>query len=632
MKKTAFLILLNLIITSSPSLTYCWIFPEHRDITRAAVEKLSPDQRKLLENLWKMAITGSEGRLTPELINNGDVASRHLIDFVSWPSISGDHSISSRDMLNIVLKSDWILKVCEIANDLKIELSEADSRDDVLNALRDSDLRFQRADPEYASRAGHNDVHFLCSVSGTTQTLSAYIINSLTEGVPLNALGVYMLYHQLALYKASYFATASLTIEEKTQLLLSALADEAFAIHFLEDFTAAGHAAGVWGDPSQKKGSHDYYNEHGIQTTTWEGVPIILVGDAWIRDEDIENTALLVKMSLEQVLNAFAGTTIINSAPMDSVYLFSPGDFNISKVDFMPPSTIDTTFITMVIPIFTITPVPALAQGLGELPRFRSELGFFIGLSASLSGTVVSRSFGPSQDYPGVISGVDATIKFGVGLDGVLSESSDGLAFLGVGYKRESGATSGILDLPETKAYGNLLSSIPARSSINIKLRCPFFLIPGDLIFTTPFLSWMAPETLEKMAAFAANGGLIPWQAGISTSIGRFQFIFGREVDVQLFGLNTRDVAFHEGLSPNNERGFVLASYKSTRIEFPILEYRPFRTFAADQSSKLFIQFYGGVDIPYDVELVENLDFKLKDLQNLWYIGFRLAFDWRYYL
>ncbi|MBK7267441.1 MAG: hypothetical protein IPI12_14145 [Ignavibacteriales bacterium] len=49
-----------------------------------------------------------------------------------------------------------------------------------------------------------------------------------------------MLYHQLALYKASYFTTASLTIEEKTQLLLSALADEAFAIHFLEDFTAAG--------------------------------------------------------------------------------------------------------------------------------------------------------------------------------------------------------------------------------------------------------------------------------------------------------------------------------------------------------------------------------------------------------
>ncbi|MBK7267437.1 MAG: hypothetical protein IPI12_14125 [Ignavibacteriales bacterium] len=66
--------------------------------------------------------------------------------------------------------------------------------------------------------------------------------------------------------------------------------------------------------------------------------------------------------------------------------------------------------------------------------------------------------------------------------------------------------------------------------------------------------------------------------------------------------------------------------HKSTRIEFPILEYRPFRTFAADQSSKLFIQFYGGVDIPYDVELVENLDFKLRGLQNLWYIGFQTRF------
>ncbi len=632
MKKTAFLFLFNLIIVSSPSLTYCWIFPEHRDIARVAVERLSPEQRKLFEDIWKIAIKGSEGRLTPNLINNGDVSSHHLIDFVSWPAISGDHSISSHDMLNIVLNSLWILKVSEIANELKTELAQADSRDDVLNALRDSDLRFQRADPEYASRAGHNDVHFLTSVAGTTQTLAAYITNSISEGVPLNALGVYMIYHQLALYKASYSATVSLTNEEKTQLLLSALADEAFAIHFLEDFTAAGHAAGVWGDPSQKKGSHDYYNEHGIQTTTWEGVPVIIVGDAWIRNEDIERTANLVKMSLGHLLDAFAGKININSAPLDSVDLFSPADFNISKVDFMPPLKIDSTVIAMTTPIITITPVPALSKGLGELPRFRSELGFFIGLSASLSGTVVSRSFGPGQDYPGVISGVDATIKFGVGLDGVLSESSDGLAFLGVGYKRESGAFSGIVDLPETKAYGNLLSSIPARSSINIKLRCPFFLIPGDLIFTAPFLSWMAPETLEKMAAFAANGGLIPWHSGISTPVGRFQFIFGREVSVQLFGLNIRDVAFHEGLTPNNERGFVLASYKSTRIELPILEYRPFRTFASEQSSKLFIQFYGGVDIPYDMELVENLDFKLKELQNLWYVGFRLAFDWRYYL
>ncbi len=631
MRYSRFFLLLSFVVLINGA-SLAWVFPEHRDIMRAAIEKLSPQKRQQLEDLWKIARAGSEGRLSPSVILEGTVTSLSPVDLASWPAIGGDHSVSASDMLKIVLGSDWILNVCEIAYELKLDLANADSRNDVLNALRDSDLRLQRADPEYASRAGHNDVHFLRSLSGMAQTLQSYIDSSIAEGAPLNALGVYIIYHHLALYKASYFASAALTDEEKTRLVLSALADEAFALHFLEDFTASGHAAGVWGEPSQKKGSHDYYNEKGIQTTTWSGEPLIIVGDAWIRNEDIEMTSVIIKMSLEQVLDAFAGSIRVNSAPIDGVDPFSPGDFNISKVDFMPALKVDSTVMAMAIPVLMLTPVPALNQGLGELPRFRSELGFFIGLAASMTGTTVARSFGPSQNYPGFISGVDATIKFGVGLDGVLSESSDGLAFIGVGIKREAGATSGIVDVPEAKAYGNLLSSIPARSSINLRLRCPFFLIPGDLIFTTPFLTWIAPQALEKMAAFAANGGLIPWQAGISTSIGRFQFIFGREVNVQLFGISDKDVAFHEGVDQDNIRGFVLASYKSTRIEMPILEYRPFRTFASDQSSKLFLQLYGGIDMPYDVALVENLNVKLKPLDNIWFVGLRIAFDWRYYL
>lgn len=631
MRYLRFLLLLSFFLFQYGT-TYAWIFPEHRDIMRAGIEKLSPEKRQQLEALWKLARTGYENRLSPYVIFEGTVTSKSPIDLASWPAISGDHSVSGKDMLNIVLNSDWIDNVCEIAYELKLGLAAADSRDDVLNALRDSDLRFQRADPEYASRAGHNDVHFLRSLSNMHQSLRSYLDYCIAPGADLNALGVYIIYHHLALYKASYCANANLTGEERARIVISALADEAFALHFLEDFTAAGHAAGVWGDPSQKKGSHDYYNERGIQTTTWNGESIILVGDAWIRNEDIERTAHLVRMSLEQVIDAFAGSITVNIPPFNGIDPSSPGDFNISKIDFMPEIGIDSNIVAMAVPIFMDTPVPALNQGLGELPRFRSELGFFIGLSASMTGTVVSRSFGPSQNYPGAISGVDATIKFGVGLDGVLSESSDGLAFIGAGIRRETGATSGVVDMAETKAYGNLLSSIPPRSSISLKLRCPFFLIPGDLIFTTPFLTWIAPQALEKMAAFAANGGLIPWQAGISTSIGRFQFILGREVNVQLFGLVDKDVAFHEGVDPNNDRGFVLASYKSTRIELPILEYRPFRTFASDQSSKLFVQFYGGVDIPYDMALVENVNVKLKPLENLWFIGLRIAFDWRYYL
>jgi hypothetical protein len=38
------------------------------------------------------------------------------------------------------------------------------------------------------------------------------------------------------------------------------------------------------------------------------------------------------------------------------------------------------------------------------------------------------------------------------------------------------------------------------------------------------------------MAVVAANGGLIPWQAGIATPVGRFQFILGREVVATFYG------------------------------------------------------------------------------------------------
>ena len=69
-------------------------------------------------------------------------------------------------------------------------------------------------------------------------------------------------------------------------------ADEAYAIHFLQDMFAAGHVAGTWGDASQRKGTHDYYNERGLKVSTWDGDIAVLTGDAWMR----------TKMPKEQLL------------------------------------------------------------------------------------------------------------------------------------------------------------------------------------------------------------------------------------------------------------------------------------------------------------------------------------------
>jgi len=40
---------------------------------------------------------------------------------------------------------------------------------------------------------------------------------------------------------------------------------------------------------------------------------------------------------------------------------------------------------------------------------------------------------------------------------------------------------------------------------------------------------------VATMAVQSANGGLIPWQAGIATRIGRFQFVLGGEVGLSFY-------------------------------------------------------------------------------------------------
>lgn len=93
---------------------------------------------------------------------------------------------------------------------------------------------------------------------------------------------MYRHHHLAALQKAARAGRETLPTETRRALLLAALADEAFALHFLQDTDAAGHIAGTWGDASQRKGTHDDDNEHGLEVSTWslDGSPVVVVGDA----------------------------------------------------------------------------------------------------------------------------------------------------------------------------------------------------------------------------------------------------------------------------------------------------------------------------------------------------------------
>jgi len=258
----------------------------------------------------------------------------------------------------------------------------------------------------------------------------------------------------------------------------------------------------------------------------------------------------------------------------------------------------------------------------------------FVGFVPVLRGSILSGGFGTEQKTAGLVGGLEESIRFGVGLDGVLNESGDGLAFLGLGWRQDGSSTAGIVDDPGTQAYGNLLAAIPGRSAISARLRLPFYVIPGDLLLAAPILFFVSPETLIKMGATAVNGGLIPWQSGLATSFGRFQFILGREMAVYFFGrTKERDALFNISPDEFGVSSIYILSYRSTQFEFPIVEYRPFSSFETEQRSSLFFQLYGGFDIPHDVEVLSTSSEGklLPELKTVWYLGMRLLFDWRHY-
>lgn len=641
-----------------------WIYPEHRDIAVLAVQGLDPAHKAQFERLWQIARTGNEQRLCDVPADTEQGTTPVCIDWAALPAIAGDHSCSSADLLTTVVDSTWILQLADVAAQLRIDLAripvtataeqldgpdspfadakrrfaDEKSRAARLNALRTADTRMQRADPQYATRADANLAHFVLSRPGTSLDPDDHARLSYGPGVELNAGGVYVWFHLAALDKASKLANEpGLSAVERETLVRSMLFDEAFALHFLEDMFAAGHVAGSWGDVSQRKGTHDFYNQNGLEAFTWTGRDrtLVLMGDAHMRPEDAALVAASVRASLEQVLDAAAGKPR-SGRPLPYVpgTSLQPETFDVCKSKGFParpappavagPLPYRESLREVLLP----TPVPGLAHGLGALPRSRSEVGPFMGLAGSIDVRGTHGGLLAGQSDWGAIAGLDLSFRAGIGLEGALGDAGDGIVFVQFGLRGDSPSSSKYSDAGlGARLEGNLTAAIPAESGLSLRVRMPYYLIPGDLLFLSP-LYLLNPELYTGMAISAVNGGLLNLQQGIATPIGRFQFVLGREVGVAWYGLTGNNqvlvpTQLFNGLP-------AIMNVKSTYIDFPILEYRPFRSFSNNQSSSVIFQLFGGLQIPYDAHMV-NPDFPLPELRNVWSVGLRMVFDWRYY-
>ena len=640
---------------------FAWVYPEHRDIAVLGVQVLDPQRAAAFDKLWKEARLGHENRLC-ELPAVADQGTAPLcLDWAALPAIAGDHSCSSKDMLDVVLRSQWILNVADVAAQLKEDLSrvpvvpapgqQADSdgmvrypdfarriqgekiRSERLNALRTSDIRLQRADPAYATRAGANNAHFLLARPTTQTGIDDYAGITIGAGAELNAVGVYSYFHLSALQKATRLANESFSPEQRSALVRAMLADEAFALHFLQDTFAAGHVSGTWGSTSQRKGTHDFYNANGLEVLTWDhqGGTLVIMGDAHMRPDDAKVAARAVRASLDQLIDAAAGKPMPGVRHSTAVPV-DPESLDVCNTITFPRRPPGQQFNKEVTPVLAQTlqptPVPGLGPGLGSMPRFRSELGTFIGLAGSLEARGVSGGFAPGQSDNGVIFGLDLGFRAGVGLEGVIGDAGDGLVFGQIGLHSDASSTNNVINGGGSGGVGgSLTAAIPSRTGFSLRARMPFYLVPGDLLLMSP-LYFFDPEAYSRMAVTASNGGLIPWQLGMSTRIGRFQFVLGRELGVTFYGVGSIDSLI---APPSAGSPLSIVDYKSTYYDLPILEYRPFRSFASNQSSSVMFQLFGGIDVPYGYTTVAPQGGPSVKLSPTYSLGLRMVFDWRYY-
>jgi hypothetical protein len=274
------------------------------------------------------------------------------------------------------------------------------------------------------------------------------------------------------------------------------------------------------------------------------------------------------------------------------------------------------------------TPVPGLGPGLGSMPRFRAEVGPFIGFTGSGDLRGIGGGYIPSVTSDGWIGGAELSLRAGLGLDGVIGESGDGLVFGSIGLRGDTRSSNTLPTSSAALEAAGGVSAVRSRFGIATRLRMPFYLIPGDLLLASP-LYLVAPEAYTGMAVTASNGGLIPWQSGWATRIGRFQFVLGRELGATFYGYGFENTTVVPGATPGADPRVV--NFKSIYFDLPILEYRPYRAFDTKQSSAVLIQLFAGADVPQSTTVTWPPGAPGVKLDTIYSIGLRLIFDWRRY-
>jgi len=630
------LLLLGLVLLS-PRRAAAWLFSEHRDISNAAVLRLPPEARAALEKLWAEARVGDAARLCTAMAAGDQGTEPACVDFAAWPALAGDHSCSPRDLATQVVPSDWVLPVSAVAAESKVELKAATTRVQKVNRLATANMRFQGADPEYATRASSNIAHFL--LPRHDDDVTAYIRSALAAGAPLNALGVYLQQHIAAVVAAEQFAAAPpADAKVRAEQARRILAIEAFALHWLEDAFAAGHVIGTWGATAWRKGTHDYYNEFGYDGQRWNGESIVLFGDGNMRRADLERASEVAALSLEQIAKALTPADPLAVASRgfglgpEGAYVFNACQELVQPVE---KGGNRLAIVEQIKPILLATPIPGRGEGDVHAPRFREELGPFVGIFGAIGGGVSWGGAVSSQARGS--TALAAGLRLGFGAESLTGSPGTATAFLEGGLQMAAAEAAKCEGAGcELVGTSNLFPAVPARTGLRLGIRMPFWVLPGDMLVLVPVLALVAPSALSTVGVAAASGGLIPYERTFQTSAGSFQIVLGREVSGTLYGyLGPANLPLYIapiGDNPDGTPQYGVISQRSLALGFPVLEWTPFREFATQLTFAASVQLGFGVEVPLTTDVVYPEGAPDIRPPNTWSVFLRGQFDGRYFL
>ena len=269
------------------------------------------------------------------------------------------------------------------------------------------------------------------------------------------------------------------------------LADEAFALHFLQDVYAAGHIAGTWGTASQRQGTHDHYNQNGLEVLRpgrAAVASVVLMGDAHMRPEDAS-----WRPPRSRQLGAGArrrcGTRGGVAFPHTPAAPAAADGFDVCTQCAVSAARARTA------PRCRAQAAPrgdaASDAGAGSRARASARCLAFATKSVSSSdlpdsidGRAIDGSFVDSQTRAACCRNRPLG-RAGFGLDGVMGESGDGLVFASLGL-RSDGPSTNNSRRPVAPPQRPPRCGHTGALGVTTRLRMPFYLIPGDLLLMSP--------------------------------------------------------------------------------------------------------------------------------------------------